>query len=211
MLKRNGKPTNIVLPGSQRRLTRGETDAYDEAFEAIKDEFDALKRVKAGVKDMAEDPVVFTIPQDGVAGEIIEMPNTPTDCWEIQSTLLKLRNSQIFLCGRSIRGQKEFAVIERFRTDSSYAQSYGDADVLLAGDDPVVLVQDYAAKAHQTLRFIASNLVAKAHKIVWERFANSSPSRVIQAISEQCAEAASLDNHNGQNQNRPQFVVSNRA
>jgi hypothetical protein len=44
---------------------------------------------------------------------------------------------------------------------------------------------------------MANNLVAKAHRTVWERFANTSPVRVIQAISEKCAQAASL-NHDAE-------------
>src|SRR5688500_17174188 len=122
MLKRNGKPSRRVEPGLPARLNRGEMDAYNEAFEVIKEEFDALQRAKQGVRALAEDPVIFTIPQDSVAGEIIEIPNTPTDRWQTCSTLLKLRNNHIFLCQRSVRGQKEFAVIERFRKDSPYAQ-----------------------------------------------------------------------------------------
>jgi hypothetical protein len=47
---------------------------------------------------------------------------------------------------------------------------------------------------------MANNLVAKAHKTVWERFANTSPVRVIRAISEKCALAASLDDGYNQGQ-----------
>jgi hypothetical protein len=43
--------------------------------------------------------------------------------------------------------------------------------------------------AEHTLRFMASNMVARAQTIVWERFANQSPSRVIRAISERCSKA----------------------
>jgi hypothetical protein len=44
---------------------------------------------------------------------------------------------------------------------------------------------------------MANNLVAKAHRTIWERFANTSPVRVIRAISEKCAQAASL-NHDAE-------------
>jgi hypothetical protein len=51
----------------------------------------------------------------------------------------------------------------------------------------------YAASAEHTLRGMASNLAAKAYKIVWARFGSTSPARVLQAISEKCAQAASLE------------------
>jgi hypothetical protein len=106
---------------------------------------------------------------------------------------LKLRNSQIFLCERSVEGAKEFAVIERFRRNSAYAETNGEAEVLLSGTDAMLLLEEYAASAEHTLRAMGSNLVAKAHKIVWARFASTSPARVVQAISEKCAQAASLE------------------
>ena len=84
-------------------------------------------------------------------------------------------------------------MIERFRSDSAYARANGDVEVLLADTDPVLLVEEYAASAEHTLRGMASNLVAKAHKIVWARYASTSPARVVQAISEKCARAVSLE------------------
>ena len=50
-------------------------------------------------------------------------------------------------------------------------------------------VEEYVGQAEHTLRFMASNMVARAQTIVWERFANQSPSRVIRAISERCSKA----------------------
>ena len=94
------------------------------------------------------------------AGSFVQIQNVPIDRWQICSTLLKLRHSQIFLCERSVQGAKEFAVIERFRSDSAYAQAKGDTEVLSAGADPVLLVEEYAASAEHTLRGMASNRVA---------------------------------------------------
>lgn len=192
MLKRNGERTVVVPPPAQQKLTRGEQDAYNEAIEAIEGELEALQHVKESVKGMFEDPVIFTIPRGPDANGVIEIPNTPTDRWQICSSLLKFRNSQVLLCDRKLKGAKEFAVIERFNPESPYAQAVGEAEVLLAGDDPVVLVQEYAARAEHSLQFMASNLVSKAHHIVWARYASTSPARVVSLISARCAEAASL-------------------
>jgi len=192
MLKRNGEPLEHAVPGFRGKLTPGELDSYNEAIAAIEGELKALEGVRNNLKEMKENPVVFTIPQERLAGEVIEISNMPKDRWQICSTLLKLRNSEVFLCERCVQTGREFAAIERFRDNSPYAQANGNAEVLLTSDDPVLLVQDYNESAQHTLNFIASNLVAKAQRIVWQRYASTSPDRVIRAVSKRCAQAASL-------------------
>jgi hypothetical protein len=191
MLKRNGEPS---ANGTHDTLNRGEQDAYNEAFDEIRQELEALERIKSAVQALTKDPSVFAVPGgDPEVGSVIQIQNIPTVRWRICSALLKLRNSQIFLCERCPHGAKEFAVIERFRSDSAYARANGDAEVLRAGDDPLLLVEEYSASAEATLRGMASNLVARAHKIVWARYASTSPARVVQAFSERCRQAAALD------------------
>jgi len=191
MFKRNGEPCERL---QRRELNRGEREAFNEAYEAIQDELHALERLKQNFKDMAVDPVIFTIPGGPEVGSIIQIQKVPVGRWQICSPLLKLRDSQIFLCERSIQGIKEFAVIERFKSDSPYALANGNAEVLMAGDDPVLLVEQYAAGAQRTLRTMASNLSAQAHKIIWQRYASTSPGRVILAIADRCVAAASFTN-----------------
>ncbi len=201
MLKRNGEPrTN----GTHDTLNRGEQDAYNEAFDEIRQELEALERIKSAVQALTKNPSVFAVPGGGPeVGAVIQIQNIPIDRWQICSTLLKLRNSQIFLCERCLHDAKEFAVIERFRSDSPYARANGDAEVLRAGDDPMLLVEEYAASAEHTLRGMASNLVARAHKIVWARYASTSPARVVQAISEKCTQAVSLEENEKKGHNIP--------
>jgi len=189
MLKRNGEPCQCVVAP---KLNRGETDAYKEAFETIEAEFEGLKRVRDNVRGLIDDPMIFTIPGGPAAGAILQTRNVPADQWEICSELLTLRNSRIFLCKRAVAGVTEFAVIQTHPTSSPYAQANGDTELLMAGRDAVTLVQDYAIAAQHTLQLIAGNLVAKAHKVVWARFANTSPVRVINAIAEECGQAASV-------------------
>ena len=188
MLKRNGEPSGN---GTHDTLNRGEQDAYNEAFDEIRQELEALERIKNAVQVLTKDPSAFAVPGGGPeVGSVIQIQNIPTDRWQVCSALLKLRNSQIFLCERSLQSAIEFAVIERFRKDSPYAKANGEAEVLLVGSDPVLLVEEYAASAEHTLRGMASNLVARAHRIVWARYASTSPARVVQAISEECMRAS---------------------
>jgi hypothetical protein len=203
MLTRNGEP---IEHSERRELTRGEMDSFNEAFDMIRDELASLQQVKERVRDLAKNATAFATRQDAAVDGIIEIPNEPVDRWQIRSALLKLNNSEILLCDRTIGEQKEFSVIQRFHAASRYGQANGNAEVLLAGRDPVLLVQAYAEGAQYTLGAMANNLVAKAHKTVWERFANTSPVRVIRAISEKCAQAASLNHDAEQTQTVSQSV-----
>jgi hypothetical protein len=190
MLTRNGEP---IEHSERNELTRGEIDSFNEAYDLIREELVSLQRVKENVRDLAKNAATFAIPQGATVAGIVEIPNVPADRWQIRSALLKLNNSEILLCDRTVGGQQEFAVVQRFHAASPYAQANGNAEVLLAGRDPVFLVEAYAEGAQHTLRAMANNLLAKAHRTVWERFANTSPVRVIRAISEKCAQAASLN------------------
>ncbi len=189
MLKRNGERCQHTVPGFSGKLTRAEMDAYNEAFELIQEEFDALQKIKESLKELIGNPVVFTIPDGRLQGEEIETPHLQEGMlrWQVRSRLLKLNHSEVLLCERLTREGKEFAVIDRFISDSPYGRTNGPAQLLLTGNDPVLLIQDYAANAEHTLRFMASNMVAMAQKVVWQRYASQRPDRVVRAISERCA------------------------
>jgi hypothetical protein len=194
MLKRNGELCKHAVPGFVGKLTPAEFDAYNAAFEVIKDEFNSLEQIKNGVKELSANPARFTTADAQISNQRIadtlegERNGVP---WSVRSRLLKLNHSQIFLCERSVGAgeRKEFAVIEHFKNGSSYAQANGNTQVLVTGNDAALVVQDYAANADHTLHFMASNMVASAQKVVWERVASQNPSRVIRAISDRCAQA----------------------
>jgi hypothetical protein len=191
MLKRNGELCKYTVPGFVGKLTRAEFDAYNEAFDVIKDEFAALERIKNDLKEITANPGISTIPsvQNSKLLVAAKEGEGNNGYWDVRSRLLLLRHSEVFLCERSTNEGKEFAVIEHYRPDSEYARANGNAAVLLTGNDPALVVQDYAESAQHTLRFMASNMVGMAQTVVWERYASQSPSRVIRAISERCASA----------------------
>jgi hypothetical protein len=70
-----------------------------------------------------------------------------------------------------------------------YATANGNAEILLQGSDARQLREDFNANAQRTLEFMASNLVAKAQKVVWEQFPDDMPGRIVAAISERCRQA----------------------
>lgn len=190
-IKRNGELAKYAVPDFIGRLTSAEYDSYKEAFGAIQDEFGSLERIKNDLQQLASNPTRFAIPDKSISVQIPDLSEGECNAmlWHARSQLLKLNHSDVFLCERLAGGAKEFAVIELFKNDSSYAQANGNMQVLVTGNNPALVIQDYASNAEHTLRFMASNMVAQAQTIVWERFANQNPARVIRAISERCARA----------------------
>ncbi|MGH7990169.1 MAG: hypothetical protein ACREDS_08295 [Limisphaerales bacterium] len=194
MLKRNGEVAKHAVPDFIGRLTSAEYDSYQEAFGAIQDEFTALEQIKNEIKELTASPDVHAIPDSQFLDQSVTTQHSEsgdlTLRWDIRSRLLKMSQSDVLLCERmTAQGKKQFAVIERYKDESTFAHASGKSHVLLVSDDPLQAVHDYTARAEHTLRFMASNMVARAQTIVWERFANQSPARVIRAISERCAKA----------------------
>ena len=109
--------------------------------------------------------------------------------WQVCAKLLKLGQSEILLC----RQENDFAVMECFRGASVYTKKNGATEILLRGSDAQQLTDEFMANAQLTLEFMASNLTAKAQKVVWEQFPDYRPSQVIAAISERCRQAVSND------------------
>jgi len=106
-----------------------------------------------------------------------EIKMSPTELREVRSALLNLNQGEILLCQRG----NEFATIERFQEDSPYATANSDAQMLWKGNHVRALTD-----ARLTLEFMASNLTAKAQKIVWEQYPDHRPGHIGAAITERC-------------------------
>ena len=124
-----------------------------------------------------------------------EINMSETERWEVRSALLNLNHGEILLCQRG----NEFAVIERFHEDSPYAQGNGNAQMLWKGNDAEALTEAFKGDARLTLEFMASNLVAKAQKIVWEQYPDHRPGHIVAAISERCHQAVANEETISQN------------
>lgn len=176
-LRQNGEyPAQFTVPGYGGRFSAGEMESYRAAFGAIASEVESATKVRKQLKDASG---LFDF-----AEAEIESPQIGR--WEIRAKLLALGKSDILL---GQRADGEFAVIERFRPESLYGKLNGSAEILLQGDDPVKLNRDFTANARHTLEFMASNLTAKAQKIVWEQFPDHRPGHVVAAITERCHQA----------------------
>jgi hypothetical protein len=193
-IKRNGELGKHTVPDFIGRLTSAEYDSYKEAFAAIQDEFSSLEQIKNQIKDLTADSGIYVIPDSRFLNQSVTTRHSEsgdlTLRWDVRSRLLKLTQSDVLLCERTTaQGKKQFAVIDRYQDESPFTQANGNAHIMLVSDDALQAIHDYIARAEHTLRFMASNMVAQAQTIVWERFANQNPARVIRAISERCAKA----------------------
>lgn len=176
-LRQNGEyPARFTVPGYGGRFSTGEMESYRAAFRAIASELESATELRKQLKDASG--------LSDFAEAEIESPQIGR--WEIRAKLLALGKSDILLGQRT---DGEFAVIERFRPESLYGEHNGSAEILLQGDDPVKLNRDFTANAQHTLEFMASNLTAKAQKIVWEQFPDHRPGHVVAAITERCHQA----------------------
>lgn len=175
-LKRNGEGVEYSVPHHPGQFTESEIKSYRAAFGAIASQLNSVIGLKAQLDKLENFPS-----EDEMYAQLGR--------WQIHSRLLNLGQSEILLC----RLANEFSVVERFHDESAYAKKNGGTEILLQGNHPQQLVDDFKANAHLSLEFMASNLTAKAQKVVWEQFPDCRPSYVIAAISERCRQAVSND------------------
>ena len=182
MVRRNGQPAEHTVPGFAGRLTHSELEAYDAAFRTIRQEFSELEKLQDQVNHLAK--IRWDHP---AALRHFTSLLTEDARWDAYGVLLKTTASEVLLCQK---GQgTEWAAIQRLSVSAPYAQAHGATDVLVTGNDARAVTNEYAAQAQHTLRFMASNLVAKAQKVVWDQYSHANPDRVMRALSERCAHA----------------------
>jgi hypothetical protein len=186
MLKRKGQIGEDIGNGSTAQFARAERAAYTATFEAIRPEFEQLTRIRQRLdrfeQRSAERPADSFGTDVSFAVDGVE--------WQSQVRLLKMSASEIFLCCSP--SGTSFAVIQQFQAESPYAKANGNAEILLHGDDASQLVRAYATEVRHTLRFMASNLVAKAQRVAWEQFPEQNPDKVVRAISKSCQQVAGI-------------------
>lgn len=173
-LKRNGESIEYSVPNHPGQFTDSEIKSYRAAFGSIANQLQSLIGLKTQLDKLGNWPTE-------------QQSFAQVGRWQVCSNLLNLGQSEILLC----RLADDFAVIERFHDESPYAKKNGGTDILLRGKAIAQLADDFEANAHHTLEFMASNLTAKAQKVVWEQFPDCRPSYVIAAISERCFHAIS--------------------
>jgi hypothetical protein len=191
-LKRNGQSEECYkVPNHVGSFTASEIESYRAAFGAIAGEFKSLTDLKNQLNKSGSTP----------SEKEIETPQIGR--WLVRSRLLNLGQSDILLCQRA---DNDFAIVELFLEDSTYARANGGAEILMHGSRNRQLTEDFKANAQLTLEFMASNLTAKAQKIVWEQFPDDRPGHIVAAISERCRQAVANEETISQNQKKAHSV-----
>jgi hypothetical protein len=184
MLKRKGQIVESVASGSPARFTHGEQEAYTAAFKTIQPEFDVIRQIQREVRSFQQTTWKL---REGLSDAIAIVTVEGIE-WHAQAPLLRLPKCAVFLCRHPT--ENEFAIIHLFPAESAYAKANGQDQVLLRNSNLRQLVGEYAACVQHTLRFMASNLVARAQRVAWEQFPEQSPGKVVRAISWRCYQVA---------------------
>lgn len=167
----NGESMAYRVPGYVGEFTRTEIEGYRAAFGAIASELESVTRLKTELGRQSLKP----------SEKGIQTPEIGR--WLVRTRLLGLGQGEILLCQRA---DYDFAIVERFGSDSLYARANGRAEILSQGERNRPLTEEFKGNAQHTLEFMASNLTAKAQKVVWEQFPDHRPGHIVAAISERC-------------------------
>jgi len=185
-MKGKGQPEMQPASGADGELTPSELAAYNAAFKAVRTDFRDLEKIQEQLNRLGR--IRWERPDSNLRS--FAAVTTPDGArWNAYGLMLKLSKSEVLLC-RQMEGTG-WAIIQRFQPDSLYAQAHGSAEILLGGSSAREVATEYIAQVEHTLRFMASNLVAKAQKIAWEQFRENNPARVVQALSERCSQVMS--------------------
>jgi len=182
MLKRADGQEMHSVPGVGFRLTDRELGSFNAALETIQGDFSEVKPIREGLDRLEQ--VQWERPP---RREAFATVTTPEGDWKAYAQLLAPRKSEVLLCQQA-QGD-EWAVIQRFQSNSPYAKAHGETEILMKGKDRCELMDEYKAQVQHTLRFMARNMAAKAQHAVWEQSPGENPAKVVRALSERCATA----------------------
>jgi len=183
MLKRNGQSERHSVPHFTGRLTDAEHEAYQTAVGFVQAELADLATISKALRD---------IEKQGM--ESVQASGTPTEIvtgkgerWQVRRCLVKLKENEVCLCQRGT----EFAIIERHPEYSAYAQANGAAEITLTGNHERQLLQDFVQSERQALHLLTSDLTAKVSEKLAGQYPDLNCQRVVQAITQRCAQEVS--------------------
>jgi hypothetical protein len=200
MLKRSGELCRYCVPGFAGRLTESEHNLYLEAQSVVKKqllELSDFSHQLDRVAEMCESANGITVSRNGA--ESVLTTTKPPASWKVVNQILKLELGSILLCSHENGDGLDYAIVQRFLPQSLYAKAHGAIVVQAQGNDPTILVLDYIERVRHTLRFMASDAVARAQEIIWKNSNDRDVSRVVRAISDQFNQAVAEKIEVGQN------------
>jgi len=200
-LKRNGEFIQHEVPGYSGGFTDSDLASYNAAFATIERDYKQIENVKSQLDRLAKSN--WELEPNPKPFDTLSTPDGTQ--WKAYGILVNLPRSDVLLCQNN---ENEWGVIQRLKTNGPYAETHGETSVLLTGSNLRELANEYVGQAEHTLRFMARNLTARAQEVIWEKYPDNNPSRVMQAISERCALA--VDNPEALRQRQEQSIEQSR-
>jgi hypothetical protein len=189
MLKRNGEECRFEVPVFPGRLSASEQRAYSTAIAAVGEQLrqyieaaDAVARLAKELPNTGKQP-------DGLVGEhlgTIQIKGAEGGQWQIRRSLFKTTRNELLLCSRQTGGGQDFGIVEKFDPDSAYARAQGSAELLITGNNVVLLLQDHVENECRVLEAFRHDLEASVEEVLAEKYPGENFSRVVKAISAQC-------------------------
>ena len=165
------------LSGFLRRFSESQREAYDEALRAFADDFRTVETICRHARAIENNTAEDSARED--QSTVLEIEGKS---WQVRSCLMKLGQSEIFLCETATERGREFAVAERFSDDSPYARANGPCELLLTGTDSDRLRRDYVECERKTLRLMATDIVTQAQERLAEKMTEQKLKPVLDAV-----------------------------
>jgi hypothetical protein len=188
-LKRNGETCRFVVPNFSGRLSASEHQAYTVAFVAVDEQLRHHNDAACALASLSTELQNAGKEANGLIGDpigAVEVSGSGDGSWQIRRSLLKTSRNELLLCSRQTGTGEDFGIVEKFDPDSAYARAQGNAELIMTGNNVVLLLQDYVENESKILEAFKRDLEASVEEILAEKYPGENFSRVVKAISAQC-------------------------
>ncbi len=184
MLRRNGEDCEHPVPAFPGLLTTSEFKAYQAVLPAVTADLKALNE-RADILAKIASHIPAVAGQVADQSGLIQSPD-----WQPRHLLFQSPGSEMLVCARSVNGETQFGILEKLPTESPYAKIHGDSDLQMTGANLLSLLQNFVEAERGLLHFFRQDIEAKVEESLAETFPAQNNSRVVRAISAQCAPPA---------------------
>jgi len=189
MLKRNGEVCRFEVPNFTGRLSASEHQAYTVAIAAVDEQLRQHNEAACALASLSKELQNAGKQPNGLIGDplgSLELSGAEGGQWHIRRSLFKTARNELLLCSRQTGRDQDFGIVEKFDPDSAYARAQGNAELIMTGNNVVLLLQDYVENESKILEAFKHDLEASVEEILAEKCPGENFSRVVKAISAQC-------------------------
>jgi|SRR5882724_12041724 len=194
MLKRNGEECRFEVPVFPGRLSASEQRAYTFAITAVGEQLRQYIEAADALATLTKEIPMAGKSSDSLMGKhlgTIEIQGMEGGQWQIRRSLFKTSRNELLLCSRQAGKGQDFGIVEKCDPDSAYARAQGSAELLITGNNLVLLLQDHVENECRVLEAFRHDLEASVEEVLAEKYPGENYSRVVKAISAQCSNRTS--------------------